>query len=152
MYHRNKFRVVATLAATLMCLPLLAGCGGGNKNEPVSETPAPSAKPGLSGKQKLIALAGAAALYYVFKTYTADKQNAPQNVKQAVPDGVQLYRSEATGGIYYRDPKTHKAHWLTIPNGKIEVPENDYNNIMGQRDQWEHIPVPTASTPPPGNM
>lgn len=151
MLYRKNLRSVATLAAALMAMPLLAGCGGGRNNEPMANNPPPAAEqPHLTGKQKLVALAGAAALYYVYKTYTAQKQNAPQNVRDAVPNGAQLYRSESTGGIYYRDPKTHEAHWLTIPNGKIEVPENDYNRIMSERGQWENMKVPTANTPPPG--
>ena len=147
MIRRKSMRGVATLATALMCLPLLAGCGGGGNNEPVAQNP--PERQGLSTGQKLVGLAGAAALYYVYKTYTAQKQNAPQNVKAVVPDGAQLYRSESTGGIYYRDPKTHEAHWLTIPNGKIQVPEDDYNRIMSERSQWEDMKVPTANTPPP---
>lgn len=150
MFYQRPLRRAATLAAALMCMPLLAGCGGGRNNEPVANNPpAAPQEPHLSGKQKLVALAGAAALYYVYKTYTAQKQDAPQNVRDAVPPGAQLYRSESTGGIYYRDPKTHEAHWLTIPNGKIQVPESDYNRIMSERNQWENMKVPTAGTPPP---
>src|SRR5690606_30779277 len=84
MFKRKSWRGVATLSTALMCLPLLAGCGGGRNNEPVAQNP-PAGRQGMSTKQKLVALAGAAALYYVYKTYTAEKQNAPANVRAVVP-------------------------------------------------------------------
>jgi hypothetical protein len=151
MLYSKPVRPTALFAMALMAAPLLAGCGG-SKAPDYNAAPPPAPKQGLSTKQKLVGLAGAAALYYVYKTYTAQKQNAPANVRDAVPPGAQLYRSESTGGIYYRDPKTHQAHWLTIPNGRIQVPEDDYNKIMSQKSEWGNMPVPTANTPPPGSM
>jgi hypothetical protein len=149
MIHSKPMRPTAMFAMVLMCAPLLAGCGGAKQTPPPANNMPANSNPGLSTKQKLVGLAGAAALYYVYKTYTAQKQNAPANVRQAVPNGAQLYRSESTGAIYYRDPQTHQAHWLTLPNKEIQVPESDYNKVMSQRSEWENMQIPTANTPAP---
>ena len=106
---RRHLQPVAILFALSMAAPTLLGCGGPAIPPPVSDAPgsAPMAnnarKPGMStGKKVVIALAGAALLYYLVKKH---KQQAGQD--------VQYYKSKSTGGIYYRDPKTHQAHWVT---------------------------------------
>jgi hypothetical protein len=77
----------------------------------------------MSTKQKMVLLAGAAALYYMYKK----KQNA-----QGQP--VQYYQSETNGRIYYRDPKTKQAIYVTPPQGGIQVPANEaqqYSDYQG---------------------
>ena len=64
----------------------------------------------MSTKEKVVILAGAAALYYLYKKH--QKAQAGQ---------VQYYLSK-NGRVYYRDPQTHQAHWVTPPPGGIQVP------------------------------
>ena len=92
----------------------------------------------MSTKQKVVLLAGAAALYYLYKKH--------QNAQGAGPQG-QYYRSK-NGGIYYRDPKNPKiVHWVTAPQQPIQVPADEYQRYTGQ-------PAPTGggtvSTAPAG--
>jgi len=84
-----------------------------------------------TGKKVAIGLAGAALLYYLYKH---NKQQDGQN--------VQYYKSEKTGRIYYRDPKTHQAHWVT-PASSYELDEDEakemskyqgYNNNKSGED------------------
>ena len=110
----SLMRPTALLLAASLMTPLLAGCGG-SKNDsvppPVSDTgtaagggmAAAPPKAGMStGKKVVIALAGAALLYYLYK----------HHVDQA-GQKVQYYKSKKNGRIYYRDPKTHQAHYVT---------------------------------------
>jgi hypothetical protein len=144
-------RATAKIALFLIGAPLLAGCGARNAGRRADETPMQTQqRPGLTTKQKVVALAGAAALYYVYKTYTAQKAAAPQQVRNAVPPGAQLYRSRATGGIYWREPNNpQRVHWLTLPNNRIQVPQSDYDRVMAESDQWRNIPVHQAGDPGP---
>jgi hypothetical protein len=77
---------------------------------------------GMSNKQKVLLLAGAAALYYIY--------NKHKNSQGAGPQG-QHYRSK-NGGIYYRD-KSGKPHWVTAPQQPIQVPAEEYERVTGQR-------------------
>lgn len=146
----RNLRHAATWSLMVFCLPLLlAGCGGGRR----AETPPDNNRPGMTRGQKTAMLVGAAALYYVYKTHQQQKDNAPANVRAAVPDNVQLYRSESTGAIYYREPNNpQKVHWLTLPQNRIEVPQEDYDRIMQQRNEWEGMQVPTAGSPSPSQL
>ena len=117
--RRNSLmRPTALLIAGSLLTPILAGCGGhqnDNVPPPVNDNgsgPAAGAppKPGMStGKKVVIALAGAALLYYLYKRHVA--QNGQK---------VQYYKSKKNGRIYYRDPKTHQAHYVT-PDKTYEV-------------------------------
>ena len=112
-------RPTALLLVASLLTPAVAGCGGHQNDAvppPVSDTsatgpgPGTAAKPGMStGKKAVIALAGAALLYYLYK------HNVQQNGQK-----VQYYKSKKNGRIYYRDPKTHQAHYVT---------ESQYSNV-----------------------
>ena len=88
--------------------------------------------PRISTKTKLVVLAGAAALYYLYKHH--------QNAQKDGVDG-QYYLSK-NGRVYYRDAE-HRAHWVTPPPGGITVPAAEaaefrdfqgYNNQTTGRD------------------
>ena len=79
---------------------------------------------GMSTKKKVVLLVGAAALLYMYKRHR-DAKNQPAN--------VQYYRSEKNGRIYYRDPKTHQAHFVTPPAQGIQVPEDEAQGYSGYR-------------------
>jgi len=124
--RRNSLmRPTALLLAGSLLAPMIAGCGG-HKNDsvppPVNDSTSPMSggsspmsggpekKPGMStGKKVVIALAGAALIYYLYK------HHAEQNGQK-----VQYFKSKKNGRIYYRDPKTHQAHWVT-PAANYEV-------------------------------
>jgi hypothetical protein len=128
-------RPMALLVAGSLLTPILAGCGGHQNDSvppPVSDTSAtpPAGAPpktGMStGKKVVIALAGAALLYYLYKHHVA--QNGQK---------VQYYKSKKNGRIYYRDPKTHQAHWVTpAPSYQVDPEEaqqlKQYQGYDGQ--------------------
>lgn len=135
----RALRPTALLVTASLTLPtLLAGCGGnsGNGGSPppavddtrggttTASAPAPVAKkPGLSTKQKVVILAGAAALYYLYKKH--QKAQAGQ---------AQQYYLSKNGRVYYRDPQTHQAHWVTPPPGGVQVPADEaqqYSQYQG---------------------
>jgi len=78
--------------------------------------PRQTQQPGMSTEKKLVLLAGAAALAYLY--------NKHKNNTGTGPEG-QYYRSK-NGRIYYRDAQ-HNVHWVTPPAGGIQVPANDPN-------------------------
>lgn len=99
----------------------LAGCGSpAPPPAPTTISRAPMSVPnanrpsmGLSGKQKVVLLAGAAALYYYYqKSKKATEAKYPGQQ-------VQYYRSK-NGRIYYRNPKTHEAIYVTAPNASYQ--------------------------------
>src|SRR5712692_6010265 len=105
------------LVALLVGLPL-AGCGRSEQQAappPAGGGPAPAPPHrGLTTGQKVAILAGAAALYYLYKTH--------QN-KQGEGKSGQYYLSK-NGRVYYRDPQNPKiVHWVTPPSGGIQVPD-----------------------------
>ncbi|HEX8834536.1 MAG TPA: hypothetical protein VF719_10065 [Abditibacteriaceae bacterium] len=131
-------RPAALVVAASMLVPTLSGCGSQQASAPPppmdasrnSRMPAPAGSQqragGMTGKQKLVLLAGAAALYYMYKR----KQNA-------AGQQVQYYQSK-NGRIYYRDPKTKQAIWVTPPQGGIQVPANEaqeYSNYQGYENR-----------------
>jgi hypothetical protein len=138
-YNTNKSgrRFGATLVAASLAMPLLAGCGGTNNQSnmtPVDDTrannasynpPAPSApSQGMSTKQKVILVAGAAALYWLYK-----------HQKDAQGNSVQYYQSK-NGRIYYRDAE-HRAHWVTPPREVTATPEEEreLSRFQGYNDR-----------------
>lgn len=129
----NGIRYVASTLAGLV-LFATAGCGGSKVNGASREYPmggttensAPQGRSqetrqGLSTGQKVMLLAGAAAVYYMYKKH--------QNTQGTGPDG-QYYRSK-NGQIYYRD-KSGKPHWVTPPQQPIQVPADEYSRVTGQ--------------------
>jgi hypothetical protein len=131
-------RGLALSLATAMLAPgLVAGCGGNNQASapPLDATrgqapmqPSMQAQQGqrgqrgqgMSGKQKVVLLAGAALLYYMYK-----KRRDANN--QALPAGAQYYQSK-NGRIYYRDPRTKQAIWVTPPR-QLSVPQNELQGL-----------------------
>lgn len=136
----------------VMCLVapiLLTGCGGGGRTTPPPPVDdsgyrggvnsgygrpmgAPVAQAEQRGMSKTVMLAGAAALYYLYKKH--------QNASAQGPEG-QYYLSK-NGRVYYRDAE-HRAHWVTAPPNGIQVPEHEargmesfqgYNNNPSGRD------------------
>ena len=143
--RRRRLRLMALLLTVLLTFPLFTGCGGSRSTVPppvddtrvgtVSNPPPvnqPQVKKGLTNTQKVVLLAGAAALYYLY--------NQHKNSQEQGPNG-QYYLSK-NGRVYYRDAQ-HRAHWVTPPPGGIQVPEAEarqyrdfkgYNNNPTGRD------------------
>jgi len=129
-------RPVALGLAAAMIAPTLAGCGGQPAEAPVAPANRPPAigaprmqqNTGMSTKKKVMLLAGAAALYYMYKKH-----------KNAQGQAVQYYQSKSTGRIYYRDPKNpQKVTWVTPPTQPIQVPADqaqEYSNYQGYNNQ-----------------
>jgi hypothetical protein len=117
----KKRLTLLALAGTLLLGS--AGCGGGGNtaNNDGAPPQAPQ-RSGLSTKQKVLLVAGAAALYYMYKKH--------QNSQGAGPDG-QYYRSK-NGRIYYRDKKGNPV-WVTEPAQPLEIPADEYERVTGQR-------------------
>lgn len=131
---RSPFRalllplMLLTLVLALATAPL-GGCGRDTPPAPVDDTLAQGQAPqaearGMSTGKKVVLLAGAAALYYLYKKH----QNAPE---KEGPEG-QYYLSK-NGRVYYRDAE-HRAHWVTPPPSGITVPESEaeeYRSFQG---------------------
>jgi len=127
-------RPVAGLTAGLI-LTSVVGCAPTTVNgqpgtpPPVTQAP-PMRQPmppqqGMSTRNKVLLLAGAAALYYLYQKH----KNAQGNGVQG-----QYYRSK-NGGIYYRDPKNPQiVHWVTPPTAQapLRVPAEDYQRYTGR--------------------
>ncbi|MDQ3814742.1 MAG: hypothetical protein M3347_12425 [Armatimonadota bacterium] len=131
-------RPVAVLLSTSLIAPtMLAGCGnqqssapppiddtrGGRVTMPAQRPMQAPARRGLTTKQKVVLLLGAAALYYMYKKHQA---KAGQQ--------IQYYRSR-NGRVYYREPNNpQQIHWVTPPREGFRVPANeadDYSGIEG---------------------
>jgi hypothetical protein len=154
--HRKFLRPASFCAGASLMLPLLlAGCGGqqastppppvndygrGRAAPPVGQT---QARGGLTGRQKVAILVGAAALYYLYRKH--------QKAAAASGQNVQYYRSKSTGQIYYRDSE-HRAHFVTPPAGGIQVPESEaseYRDYQGYNQQTtgrgvNDLPIPVG--------
>ena len=109
-----------------------AGCGGSqinaesrNGGQPPYTAPMPQQRntglPQLSTKQKVLLLAGAAAVYYMYKKH--------QNAQGEGPNG-RYYRSK-NGRVYYRDMRTGKFQWVDPPSQPIQVPADEYERTTG---------------------
>lgn len=110
----------------------VAGCGTPTVNSqsrnrdftpPPVQQPEP-ARPGMSNRNKVLLLAGAAALYYLYNKH----KDAPET---ATGSEGRYYRSK-NGRIYYRD-KNGRAVWVTPPTEPIRVPAEDYERYTGRR-------------------
>jgi hypothetical protein len=93
------------------------------------ESQQPQQRSGMSTRTKaFVVLAGAAALYYLYKKHKDAK--ATEGV-----DG-QYYLSK-NGRVYYRDAE-HRAHWVTPPPQGISVPAEEaaeYREFQGYNNQ-----------------
>ena len=87
-------------------------------------------RPGMTTKQKVMLLAGAAALYYLYRKH--------QQKAQAQGQTIQYYRSK-NGRIYYREPNNpQQVHWVTPPRQPIQIPMDEaqqYSDIEGYNNQ-----------------
>jgi outer membrane protein assembly factor BamE (lipoprotein component of BamABCDE complex) len=136
LQRERMMRPVAMLLTASLIIPtLLTGCGGSQTSAPspiddtqggrVSPPATTRAQPrqGMSTKQKVVLLAGAAALYYMYKKHQA---KAGQQ--------IQYYRSK-NGRVYYREPNNpQQVHWVTPPAQGFRVPADeaaDYSGIEG---------------------
>ncbi len=140
--HSRVFRGTALLISLSMAAPLLAGCGGkdnsaipppvddtrggamsapANRGGAMASNPATAApqRTGMTTKQKVVLLGGAALLYYLYKRH--QKQ---QNQE------VQYYLSK-NGQVYYRDPQTHQAHFVTPQ--KVTLDDQESQEISRYR-------------------
>ena len=136
--------LVASLA--LPTLAVTAGCGGKNNASDQSSASAPApadattaqpnaqpAKAGLSTKQKVVLLAGAALLYYMYTRYKKQDAQAAQNGGAGAHP--QLYREDKgpnKGAIYYRkNDANHTVVWLQAPAGGVQVPADQAQQALG---------------------
>ena len=139
-------RPISLMLATAMATAPMMACKDSSRSEPppavddtrggfaARETPAPAPdRPRLSTGKKVVILAGAAALYYMYKHH--------KNAAQKEGAEGQYYLSK-NGRVYYRDAE-HRAHWVTPPQDGIAVPESEaaeyrgfqgYNNSSTGRD------------------
>lgn len=141
-------RGAGALVIGSLLVPVAAGCGAPAPQQNAPGAPAASNNGGMSTRQKLTLLAGAAALYYVYNNYK--KQNQARLANQ----NVQYYLSKSTGRVYYRDPKNPRnVIWVTPPPAQqqpIQVPESDamayrqfqgYNNAGSGQTLRDVFPV-----------
>jgi len=140
----SALRGASILVIASMLVPL-AGCGS---HDAVAPTAAPMSQGGpppgvgsqganaqrpslgITTKQKLVILAGAAALYYYYR------KSKEKTAQQYAGQTVQYYLSK-NGGIYYRDPQTHKHTFVTAPK-QVQVPEAEaqsYSQVQGYNNQ-----------------
>jgi hypothetical protein len=136
----RKLAAALALVTTLGSASVM-GCGKSTPPPPVDDTRVgqgqtnsgpydsrgrgddPSVKPGMTTGKKVVLLAGAAALYYMYKHHQASAQTGPES---------QYYLSK-NGRVYYRDAD-HRAHWVTPPTEGLQVPESEaaeYRHFQG---------------------
>jgi hypothetical protein len=126
----KQLRFVAGLLVGLVGFTA-AGCGGrqidaespyggqgGPMRQPVNQQP----RQGMSTKQKMLLLAGAAAVYYMYKKH--------QNKQGEGPNGK--YYLSKNGRVYYRDLKTGQYQWVDPPRQPISVPAEEYERYVGR--------------------
>lgn len=136
----SRFVALALVASfALPTLTVTAGCGNKNADNtstvsnsaPGPMTSTPPAKAGLTGKQKVVLLAGAALLFYLYKRYQKQDAAAVQNGAGGKP---QLYREKKgpnKGAIYYRkNDANHTVVWLKAPPQGVQVPEDQVQQYL----------------------
>ena len=123
---RRTTRATALVLSLSLVAPILAGCGGkgdsgatppprDESGSRMNNTASQQPKQGMSTGKKVALVAGAAALYYMYKR-SQDKKD---------PENRQYYLSK-NGRVYYRDPKNNnQAVYVTAPKEPIEVPIED---------------------------
>ena len=130
-------RNAAFLAACMLASQTLVGCGA-SSNTNTSNLPAvdesarysskqQTAQPhrGMSTGKKVALLAGAAALYYMYRK----NQQAQKSGNASEP---QYYLSK-NGRVYYRE-QGGRVHWVTAPSEGIQVPiaeASQYQDFQG---------------------
>lgn len=146
-------RATALLAAGVLAAPILVGCGSGGSTDncpaganmpPIDDSRAmrygnpggnygygqpqgtPARSGGMSTGKKVAILAGAAALYYLYKKNQEKKATGQLN-------GEPLYYLSKNGRVYYRDANG-QAHWVTPPPQGLQVPQDEalqYRDFQG---------------------
>lgn len=144
-----RSRALALVAAGAIALPL-AGCGSGGTTTasnsganlpPVDDTrggasygganygaaaqPIQQPRTGLSGRQKMVLLVGAAALYYLYRKHQANQAN-----QTTAQNGQPVYYLSKNGRVYYRDA-TARVHWVTPPPQGVQVPYDEAQQYQG---------------------
>jgi hypothetical protein len=121
---RRTTRATALVVSLSLVAPLLAGCGG-NKDSGANLPPIDASasggnvqqqqqpRQGMSTGKKVALLAGAAAVYYLWKRNQDKRDNSNR----------QYYLSK-NGRVYYRD-ENKRAVWVTPPRQPIEVPMDE---------------------------
>lgn len=132
-------RTMAAVAVAALTLPML-GCGSGGSNNAsganlppvddsrggyVAQTPAQQPRQGMSTGKKVAILAGAAALYYMYRKSQQNKQAG-----QAQAQGQPQYYLSKDGRVYYRD-QTARVHYVTAPTQPIQVPYDQLQQYQG---------------------
>jgi len=137
-------RWMALSLAFSLALPavaMTAGCGNKGDNAQQTDNSAPAgpnsgpmsnaapAKPGLSGKQKVVLLAGAALLFYIYKKDKANNAAAANGTPGGKPQLYQEEQGANKGAIYYRDAN-HQVHWLKAPAQGMQVPADQVQQYL----------------------
>lgn len=116
-------------------------------------------KQGMSLGKKVLLLGGAALLFYLFKRNQAKRAEQQAMMNNTQTGGVgnpntrnanmqrtpQLYRSETSGRVYYRDPQNPKrVIYLTVPKNPVQVPADQLQRYAPNYQQYQNKPVPTV--------
>lgn len=149
-------RSLSVVLSALLIAPLFVACGGGSRQAnlpPVDDSsrtstasqqgnpPQQQVRKGLSTKQKVAILAGAAALYYLYNQHKNRQGQGAQG----------KYYLSKNGRIYYRDDQG-RAHWVTPPREGIQVPEaeaqryREFEGYNGRQDGRDLNSLPEAQT------
>ncbi len=134
MNKHNFSQQAALVVSAVVLSQSLTACGSSTSSTshlpPIDESTrsgtsraSAPARPGMSNGQKVAMLAGAAALYYMYKK----NQAARVNGNTAEP---QYYLSK-NGRVYYREAGG-RVHWVTAPREGIAVP-------MGEAEQYSQF-------------
>ena len=89
------------------------------------ETTNKPARKGMTNGQKVVVLAGAAALYYLYKKN--------QDAHKAGTTSEPQYYLSKNGRVYYRE-QGGRVHWVTPPADGVQVPQSeasDYQQFQG---------------------
>ena len=103
------------LATVVASTGLVTACGGSHNVATTGNNGEPVARHGLSNGRKVALLVGSAALYYMLKKNQEQRQQG-QSVSQ--------YFLSKNGRVYYRD-RDGAVHWVTAPQGGMQVPESE---------------------------
>lgn len=119
----KSFRYAAGALAGLATFSLF-GCTPTVNSQSRSDSPPArrqgAPQQGMSNRNKVLLLAGAAALYYLYQKNKDNRGHGPEG---------QYYRSK-NGRVYYRDAKGRPV-WVTPP-AQLRVPASDYERYTGR--------------------
>lgn len=135
-------RAFAAVLAFTMLAPLFATMRPANA-QLFGRKPA-QPKQGMSTRNKVLLVGGAALLYYLYKKHqakAAEQTNMNPGNGQVAARPQQLYRSK-NGGIYYRDA-SGKPVWLTVPNQPVQVPASEVARYAPDYQRYRG-PAPAA--------